>query len=53
LDRGDITYEELVELEKEKIECRMGELITNWDTVWDWDINQELEDMLPDPICWR
>jgi hypothetical protein len=29
LDRGDITYEELVELEKEKIECRMGELITN------------------------
>lgn len=53
LDEWEIDYEELVQCEKERVEQRMGELISNWDIVWDKEINQYLEDMLPSPICWR
>jgi len=53
LDRWEIDYEELVQCEKERVERQMWELITNGDMVGDGDINQELEDMLPYPICWR
>lgn len=53
LDEWEIDYEELVQCEKERVEQQMWELITNGDIVGDGDINQELEDMLPHPICWR
>lgn len=53
LHRGDVSYGELVELAKENIEKRMGELVTGGDVLWTWDINTELEDMIPDPIQWR
>ena len=53
LDEWEIDYEELVQCEKERVEQRMGKLISNGDIVWDGEINQYLEDMLPYPICWR
>lgn len=48
LNNCEISYEELVELEKERVETKM------WDLIYkDWELNQELEDMLPHPICYR
>lgn len=49
LDEWEIDYEELVENEKERVEQRMGDLVSNGDK----EINQYLEDMIPSPICWR
>ena len=47
IDEAYKTYSEMVEMEKEKIETEIGDIleVNNY--------NEELEDMIPEPICWR
>ena len=44
LHREEVSYEELVELAKEQIETRIGDIVEN---------HPELEENIPSPICWR
>jgi len=42
--RWDISYGELVESEKRRLETKMGDIVEKY---------PELEELIPSPICWR
>lgn len=44
LDSENTKYNELVKLKKERLEKLMGDLVEE---------NEELEELIPSPICWR
>lgn len=44
LDSENTKYNELVKLKKERLEKLMGDLVEE---------NEELEELIPFPICWR
>lgn len=49
LENCEIDYEELVQCEKERVETRMGDLVNCNGK----EAKKVLEDMIPNPICWK